>query len=393
MATYTQEAKRLVLVAEKYNRVNTAAAPLAVGDVGFMPANGADIATNVQTTAPAAVKFALSTGNKQFGAANSLMLVSETIQKDMVMKVTTKPFEQPKVMTNTIALDTNRTYSQGEELVLSLEFDSYGSVSNKNIYSRYGAYWVPVDGTSAATVAAALVANLNKNVARDQTPRVVAYVGAAGFLASFGANITPVNGAKTLTITTATGNFSGLAVIGGSPYVVTVVSGETIVTLDRPYEGPTSISVAKATVAADTAAATIYIIGQMQSKIDFHNMFNQITWRSALTVDGEAAPVTSAVFTPATIGSGYGPEVALIEEFANNSTNRQQYVELRKQYDQRLQTVASSNYDTINIKIGSTKTGSGSNVTSIREIQIFVKVGATQSAATMVADFNTWRNA
>jgi hypothetical protein len=390
MATYTQEAKRLVLVANAYTKLTT---DIATGQVGFINANGANIAsTDFQTTHPEKVKLFLKTDLEQYGFVNPLNLLSETITKDMIMNVSHKAFEQPKVMTHSIILDT-RTYSAGEEVILSIEFDSYGSVSNKNIYSRYGAYYVPANSTAQTTVATQIVANLNKNLKRDMTPRVKAYAGSAGFIAAVGANLTVTHGSKTVTGSVASSaDYTGIAIIRGVPYHVVVTNTSTTITLDRPYEGATETA-AKATVAADSSTSGIYLIGEHQVKIDFHNMFIPITWKSTITVDGEAVPTSAKTQTAATKGSGYGPEVALIEEFANNSTNRQQYVELRKQYDARLQAVASKNYDVVNIKLGSTKVGSGSNVTSIREIQVYVDAGqgtVAQKALQLSTDLKAW---
>jgi hypothetical protein len=394
MATYSQEAKRLVLVSNAYIKATT---DIATGQVGLINANGADITPDIQNVdpTPEAIKLMLKTDLAQFGFVNPLNLLSETITKDMIMSLSTKSFAQPKRMTHTLVLDTNRTYQQGEEVVLSAEFDSYGSVSNKNIYSRYGAYWVPVNGTTAATVAAALVTNFNKNVARDMTPRVKGYVGAAGFLAAVGDEaLTATNGSNVVVSSAdATGDFAGIAIVSGSPYFVTVTTDSTDIVLDRPFEGTSFATQDVATVAANSVANGIYLIAEQQVKIDFHNMFIPITFKTTLTVDGEAAPLTSHTITAADKGNGYGPEVVLIEEFANNSTTRQQYIEVRKQYDARLQAIASKNYDVVNIKLGTTKVGSGSNVTSIREIQVFVDIDTEEaSAAELHADLLAWKN-
>lgn len=388
MATYTQEAKRLVLVASAYDPINSAAAALADGTVGFKAANGADILVDVQTTNPDRIQIQLATADTQFGATNSLDLISEIIEKDMVVSATNKVYAAPYEMAQVLRLGGG-TYDLGEEVVLSVYFDKMGSLSYNNTYAKHGAYLVPANSTSAATVAAALVTNLEKNLNKDGVPRAKASVGGTDVATQVGTTIDLVAGDVVQDLTGAGTNASdvaGWALLDGELYYITGASGGSSVTLNRP-----AVTTAAAEAVTNLTTADIIIEADAQTRLDFNNPWIQTTFNSTLTVDGEVdANLSSTVSHGASKGSGYGPEVALIEEFAQGQQSNHQWMDYRRMKDRRLNTDVTKNYDTVSIKLETTKKGSGSNITSVREIQVFIETGASEPAANFLADLNAW---
>lgn len=391
MSTYTQEAKRLVLVATDYDPINSQANPLTKGTIGFQATDGTDILADIQTSNPEKVQIVLASQNVSAFATNPLNLMSEIISKDMVKDLKVKTYQAPYEQAQIIRLSSG-TYAAGEEMVLSVYFDGYGSLSYDNTYTKYGAYFVRANSTSAATAAAALVANLNKNLAKDLTPRVTAIVGGADIATAVGTTVILVNGSTAVDLTgaaTVAASFAGWVLLGGNLYYATGTIGATGITLNRP-----AVTSGTGVTVTNTTTADIIIASEPQTVINFQNPWRQITFKTALTVDGETDENISATLNyGANKGSGYGPEVAQIERFAQGQQSNAQWIEYQRMLDEQLNAVTTKSYDTVTFKLETTKTGSGSNVTSVREVQIFVENDGSESATSLYTDFAAWLSA
>lgn len=403
MATFSQEAKRLVLVSNgdydptAFNIVD------ANTNVGFINANGAEIAD--MSSIPAAVN-AVMIG---LGASSTSFLKSEAIQRGTA-KATFKAYEAPYEAVSLLRYGAG-TYDAGEELVISIRFDGYGSLSMKNTYAKHGVYLVAADATTSATAVAALVTSLNKNLDKDGVPRATASIGSnsttdiATSLATLigtGTNTVDLtNGSRNIVLgdgasanDDADANDAGWVILpDGNVYYLTLTAASHVAGvgayLDRPYAGATAADVAVATAFTELTTADLLIVGDPQSEINFEHMMNKASFSVEALKDREADTNVTLTSLGSSIGVGYGPHVANIETFANQSLNRDQFTgpDYRR-YNAPLNTVTSTNYDVVNIKVSTTKRGSGSNVTSIREIDVFVPTGG--AAAEIASDLNAF---
>jgi hypothetical protein len=366
MSTYAQAAKRLVLVATALAVTRSVAVP---GELAFKIAGGPD------ATAPTGQRgiLELLTGDKEYQATNDLNLVSEIIEPGMVKLAKAKAYAAPYEAMEVVTIPAAYTFTTGEEVVLTIGFDAYGSVSMKNYYNRYGAYVVPNNSTTAAQVAGELAANLSLNVKKDRTRRVD--VAQGGDPVAVTASVT--QGSTAVVLVGATPGVYGCT-IDGVAYILTVTSA-TAGTLSVPYAGVTN---AAAPIVAGVAEE-IYIVGEPQVDIDFNNMIYHIGWRSTLTLDGSG--FGSKEYAAGSTGSGWGEEVAQIELFANGSTARWQWNVFQLFYKRRVNAVKAESYDTVNIELRTTKEGRGSDVTSIREIQCYFVTGGTDAADLVTA--------
>lgn len=403
MATYTQEAKRLVLVALDYDSTAFDVDAAIAGTVGFINANGAAIGDASSMDSVPKVVLGLATDDTQFDAGKDLNMFSEGFTKAMVKKINYRAYQAPYESVEVLEFGAG-TYDTGEEIVLGLRFDQYGSVSMKNIYNRHGVYYTVADATSSATVVAALVSNLNKNLAKDQTPRAQAYIGSAvtadvASAMATATGYTVVNGATSMTLTggdtlsdATTAGWIKITDSNSVEHVIyaTFTTGNATVTFDRPYTGASDTARADSNLASFTTADLI-LVGETQVKKDFHNMPYKVSWKSSITKDTVADSNVTKLASGASAGSGYGPDVALIEEFANSKLNMNQFVQYPRRRDPRLNTNTAKNYDVVNVQLATTKEGSGSNVTSIRELQIFVATDAgTDDASDLAGHLADW---
>lgn len=385
MSTSTQLAKRLVLVANAaYDATNFDRT--AGSGIGFVNANSALIA-NAASISEERIKLVL-------GAGSASPLVSETLTPGTI-KAKGKAFAAPYEAASVIRFGAG-TYSAGQELVVSVRFEGFGSLSMRNVYNKYGAYFVPANGTTSATAVAALASNLTANLAKDGVERCTVAVGGTTTFAATSLNtiwaagtMAVVGGSYNITLSGAGNSVeSGWVLIAGELYYLSVVAG-TGATLNRPYAGATNAALDISDNVVEFTTADIILVAERQAKIDFEHPFDQIKFNTEMLADGEADLNATIIDHGSSIGSGFGPHVANLEMFANSSINREQFVDARIQYKSPMNTVVTTEYDCVNVTIGTTKVGFGSNVTSLREIEIYIPTGG--GYASLVTHLNAFK--
>lgn len=384
MATFSQEAKRLVLVAPTSDAYEKLTANIPAGGIGFRGGNGSAItSTDIANQDPASVQIILK------DADGAEALHSEIIEKSWIDKISHKAYEAPYEAVSLLRFGAG-TYDMGQEVVVGIRFDGYGSLSMKNPYTKHGAYYVTANDTASSTVVAALVANLNKNLDKDLVPRATAIQGGAddvaGDLGALTLSVTNGSSKVELSATGATPGAGWCLIAGNLVYLTYNATVDAF--LDRPYQGATAAGLS----VTNLTTADLLIVGDPQSKINFEHMMNKAVFVVRATVDSEADSNVTITEFGSSIGVGYGPHVANIEKFANESLNRDQFAGADyHRYNAPLYTDPSINYDVVSVKIATTKTGMGSNVTSFREIDIFVNAASSSKKAIILAnDLSSW---
>lgn len=136
---------------------------------------------------------------------------------------------------------------------------------------------------------------------------------------------------------------------------------------------------------ASATGADITITAGTQAVIDFNNPFHVV--RFATTLNGSfAADATVVATTAGSKGFGYGPEVANIEHFAQGSEANWTWGRYNEMYPRDLYTDPTATYDCVSLRLGTTKSGFGSNVTSKRQIDVFGKTGTLTA---LIGNLNT----
>ena len=189
------------------------------------------------------------------------------------------------------------TFTAGEVVMMNVRYRNVGAVSDGRFFDVWADHTVST--TTAAAVGAGLVTQWNKTNDKRKVESATAYMGATGFVGNWAAadKITFTTGSKTATVyetngttlETATATLTVVAIIDGVPYNVAMTAGSSTITLDRPYEGSDAAQVDISDDVTDAEADTIYLIGDIQSKIDFNHPFRPIDFDTTMTVDGEEA--------------------------------------------------------------------------------------------------------
>lgn len=385
MATFSQQAKRLVLVAKTaYDSTNFDITGTA-GNIGIFNANSALI-TDASSISADRIKIGLDAGH-------AAQLISETLKRGDV-KAKGQAYQAPYEAATLLKYGAG-TYDAGQELIVSIRFDGYGSLSMRNVYTKHGVYVVPADSTSSATVVSNLVQNLNKNLDKDGVPRATALIGSnatvdLATVISTAATINVTNGStKAVLNANADASGSGWITVNGALLFATFTSGSADVLFDRPFVGATNATLAKANLVGLTSADLI-IVGDPQSEVNFEHMMNKASFNVQALKNYEADGNVTITKLGSSIGVGYGPHVENIEKFANQTLNRDQFNGPDyERYNAPLNADRSVNYNVINVQIQTTKTGFGSNVTSVREIDIFLPENANY--ANLVTHLNAFK--
>lgn len=400
---------RHVMVAQSYNQ-NVSALTLAdemtVGQIGLFDLDGGGINSSDGATAANSngkgIFVRLATDNEEPGANLPLDILSNPLFAKDLVSIAYKVFEQPK--RHIVKIDmASVSFSAGEQAFLQVRFSNVGALSDGRFVDVFADHAVVSGGTSTATVGAALAANWNKNFAKNRVPGAKAYMGAA--LSAFTTKINSAShfqvttGSKTVTqynaltggatVNTTAGALSILVLISGVPYVMTTAGGVATWTLDRPYEGSDSARLAAAAF-TESGATTMYLIGDIQTQVDFNHPLMPIVFNASARVDNAA--MTGVVVTnlqQGTVGNGYGPQVALIEELALGQWSQLQWNEIRRMRTRRLETIASKQYDSIVVNMrNNTSKYPGSVVNNEYGLYIFIPrdAGTNATAADMFTD-------
>ena len=380
---------RFVLVGTKYESAALDADVAGTtGDVKLLAKTGAGIDGTGTGNAGNPLALRLVTDNSEKGATLTSDIVTPFFSLgDVVGGYNEQVFQQPKVHAQTLALG-GMSFTAGEVVMMNVRYRNVGAVSDGRFFDVWADYTV-ASGDAASNVASGLVTQWNKTNNKRKVDSATAYVGSAGFKAAFDDSpnkLTLAHGATSGTVTKSDDSVSdaGSAVtkimlIGGVPYLATTVVDSNVFTLDRPYEGVSYTADAAAwTALADSVATTIYLIGDIQSKIDFNHPFRPIDFDTTMTVDGEEA--TNLVIVDvqqADIGHGYGPHVAVIEELSLAQFSGLMWTEYRRMRTRRLETSVTAKYDQLNFKIRvNTAQYPGSVVNSEAEVTVFIPTDA-----------------
>ena len=374
---------RFVLVGTKYESAALDADVAGTnGDVKLLAKTGAGIDGTGTANAGNPLALRLVTDNSEKGATLTSDIVTPFFSAgDVVGGYNQKAYAQPKAHVQELDLG-GMTFTAGEVVMMNVRFRNVGAVSD----GRYFDVWADhtVSTTTAAAVGAGLVTQWNKTNDKRKVDSATAYMGGTGFKALFAsaAKITVTTGSKSVTVTTAadavanaSSSTSQVFFIDGAPYYATSTSGSNVFTLARPYEGQDfSASTAGWTATADSEADTIYLIGDIQSKVDFNHPFRPIDFDTTMTVDNEEATGLVIVDTQqADIGHGYGPHVAVIEELSLAQFSGLMWTEYRRMRTRRLETSATAQYDQLNFKVRvNTAQYPGSVVNSEAEVTVFI---------------------
>lgn len=389
---------RFVLVGTKYESAALDADVAGTnGDVKLLAKTGAGIDGTGTANAGNPLALRLVTDNSEKGATLTSDIVTPFFSAgDVVGAYNQKAYAQPKAHIQELDLG-GMTFTAGEVVMMNVRFRNVGAVSD----GRYFDVWADhtVSTTTAAAVGAGLVTRWNKTNDKRKVDSATAYMGGTGFKALFAsaAKITVTTGSKSVTVTTAadavanaTSSTSQVFFIDGAPYYATSTNGSNVFTLARPYEGQDfSASTAGWTATTDSEADTIYLIGDIQSKVDFNHPFRPIDFDTTMTVDNEEATGLVIVDTQqADIGHGYGPHVAVIEELSLAQFSGLMWTEYRRMRTRRLETSATAQYDQLNFKIRvNTAQYPGSVVNSEAEVTVFIpRDAATNKKISDLAD-------
>lgn len=379
---------RFVLVGTKYESAALDADVAGTtGDVKLLDKTGKGFDGSGANNLTDQLALRLVTDNSEKGADLTSDIITPLFSAgDVVGGYNEQVFQQPKVHAQTLALG-GVSFTAGEVVMMNVRYRNVGAVSDGRFFDVWADYTV-ASGDSAANVASGLVTQWNKTNNKRKVDSATAYVGSAGFEALFTtpAKLTIANGATSGTVTKSDDSASNagsavtkMILIDGVPYLATTASSSNVFTLDRPYEGVSySADTAGWTAVADSVATTIYLIGDIQSKIDFNHPFRPIDFDTTMTVDGEEA--TGLVIVDAQqadIGHGYGPHVAVIEELSLAQFSGLMWTEYRRMRTRRLETSATAKYDQLNFKIRvNTAQYPGSVVNSEAEVTVFIPTDA-----------------
>lgn len=381
---------RFVLVGTKYESAALDADVAGTtGDVKLLDKTGKGFDSSGSNNLTDQVALRLVTDNSEKGAALTSDIITPLFSAgDVVGGYNQQAFQQPKVHAQTLALG-GMSFTAGESVMMNVRYRNVGAVSDGRFFDVWADYTV-ASGNSASDVASGLVTQWNKTNDKRKVDSATAYVGSAGFLAIFATapdKLTLAHGATSGTVLKTDGTTASNAgstatkmiLINGVPYIATTTNGSNVFTLDRPYEGVSySASEDGWDAIADSVASTIYLIGDIQSKIDFNHPFRPIDFDTTMTVDGEEA--TNLVIVDAQqadIGHGYGPHVAVIEELSLAQFSGLMWTEYRRMRTRRLETSVTAKYDQLNFKIRvNTAQYPGSVVNSEAEVTVFIPTDA-----------------
>lgn len=378
---------RFVLVGTKYESAALDADVAGTdGDVKLLDKNGAGIDGTGPGNAGNPLALRLVTDNSERGAALTSDIITPLFSAgDVVGGYNQNAYAQPKAHIQELDLG-GMTFTAGEVVMMNVRYRNVGAVSDGRFFDVWADHTVST--TTAAAVGAGLVTQWNKTNDKRKVESATAYMGATGFVGNWAAadKITFTTGSKTATVyetngttlETATATLTVVAIIDGVPYNVAMTAGSSTITLDRPYEGSDAAQVDISDDVTDAEADTIYLIGDIQSKIDFNHPFRPIDFDTTMTVDGEEATGLVTVDTQqADIGNGYGPHVAVIEELSLAQFSGLMWTEYRRMRTRRLETSATAQYDQLNFKIRvNTAQYPGSVVNSESEVTVFIPRGA-----------------
>ena len=322
MATYSQDAQRLVIVAKTAVAGPDPATIAGAANVGKVGIVNPDVKSTTALIVGDKFKILFNTNKSPvgsvIGATNPLHLVSETIDPKNIVNVIAKAYKAPVMPTATIAVGTAVI---NNEYYVTVDLDGYGSTSAQNTLQVYGVY-LSKTGDDAQAIADGLRDSLNKNVSRAGAGRVKAYTA------------------------TAASNPGGLA---GPP-------------------------LADGTAGTAPAANTIVIAAELPSVINFNNPFSLPNFRVYL--NGTFGTGSGLTEKGGTKGIGYGPEVANIEHFAQGSEANWTWLNYPEMYPRDLYTDPTKNYDVVSIRYKTVNEGFGSNISSFRQVDVFAETGS-----------------
>jgi hypothetical protein len=394
---------RFVLVGTQYEdqsvTVVDADAAGTAGDITLLNKDGSGFDSSSGNSDGEGIALRLVTDNQEVGASLSSDILTPVFSAADVVKYPTDKtaFAQPKAHIQELDLG-GMTFTAGEVVMMNVRYRNVGAVSDGRFFDVWADHTVST--TTAAAVGAGLVTQWNKTNDKRKVDSATAYMGATGFVGNWAAadKITFVTGSKTATVyetngttlETATATLTVVAIIDGVPYNVAMTAGSSTITLDRPYEGSDAAQVDISSNVTDAEADTIYLIGDIQSKIDFNHPFRPIDFDTTMTVDGEEATSLVTVDTQqADIGNGYGPHVAVIEELSLAQFSGLMWTEYRRMRTRRLETVSTKQYDQFSFTLRkNTAQYPGSVVNSEAEITVFIPrdAGSGNTAADLLTD-------
>jgi len=393
---------RFVLVGTQYEdqsvTVVDADAAGTAGDITLLNKDGSGFDSSSGNSDGEGIALRLVTDNQEVGASLSSDILTPVFSAADVVKYPTDKtaFAQPKAHIQELDLG-GMTFTAGEVVMMNVRYRNVGAVSDGRFFDVWADHTVST--TTAAAVGAGLVTQWNKTNDKRKVDSATAYMGATGFVGNWAAadKITFVTGSKTATVyetngttlETATATLTVVAIIDGVPYNVAMTAGSSTITLDRPYEGSDAAQVDISSNVTDAEADTIYLIGDIQSKIDFNHPFRPIDFDTTMTVDGEEATSLVTVDTQqADIGNGYGPHVAVIEELSLAQFSGLMWTEYRRMRTRRLETVSTKQYDQFSFTLRkNTAQYPGSVVNSEAEITVFIPrdAGSGNTATELLA--------
>jgi len=394
---------RFVLVGTQYEdqsvTVVDADAAGTAGDITLLNKDGSGFDSSSGNSDGEGIALRLVTDNQEVGASLSSDILTPVFSAADVVKYPTDKtaFAQPKAHIQELDLG-GMTFTAGEVVMMNVRYRNVGAVSDGRFFDVWADHTVST--TTAAAVGAGLVTQWNKTNDKRKVDSATAYMGATGFVGNWAAadKITFVTGSKTATVyetngttlETATATLTVVAIIDGVPYNVAMTAGSSTITLDRPYEGSDAAQVDISSNVTDAEADTIYLIGDIQSKIDFNHPFRPIDFDTTMTVDGEEATSLVTVDTQqADIGNGYGPHVAVIEELSLAQFSGLMWTEYRRMRTRRLETVSTKQYDQFSFTLRkNTAQYPGSVVNSEAEITVFIPrdAGSGNTAGDLLTD-------
>lgn len=397
---------RFVLVGTQYEdqsgaTVDADAAGTA-GDITLLDKDGGGFDSSGANSNGDGIALRLVTDNQEVGASLSSDILTPVFSAADVVKYPSAvtAFAQPKVHIQELDL-SGMTITAGEVFMMNVRYRNVGAVSDGRFFDVWADHTVVTN--TAVAVASGLATQWNKTNDKRKVDSATAYVGAA--LTNFTSKINSAShfavttGSKTVTqynalsggatVNTTAGALTILVNIGGVPYNMTTAGGVATWTLDRPYEGSDSARLAAAVFTA-TGAGKVFLIGDIQSKIDFNHPFRPIDFDTTMTVDGDEATGLVTVDTQqADIGNGYGPHVAVIEELSLAQFSGLMWTEYRRMRTRRLETVSTKQYDQFSFTLRkNTAQYPGSVVNSEAEITVFIPrdAGAGNTATDLLQD-------
>lgn len=131
------------------------------------------------------------------------------------------------------------------------------------------------------------------------------------------------------------------------------------------------------------ASATLRITEQAQSVINFENNYKPIKFET--TVQTATGDATALTITDPKFPFGYGPEVAIYEEFHRGAGAQWQWMNAPYKKARDLFADAGTNYDCLDIVLTKEKKNYGSNISLERKISVFIDQAATTGAPPALA--------